>query len=169
MDGSRGGWAVEGPASLWAAPARSWRVPLAREALGEPRGGSPAFCLVCLGAESSSHTLVALWVCRLCRAETGDTPALTLGLLSPACTPWRGHGLQGQVSPCPNLFILRGQTAPGPCPLPHRVLPHAGVLLVLSLVRDLLVLFFQRRLVFRCVHCLLLLGEALNTPIAALS
>lgn len=145
MDGSRGGWAVEGPASLWAVPARSWRAPLVREALGEPCAGSPAFCLVCLGAESSSHTLVALWVCRLRRAEIGDMPAQILGLLSPACTPWRGHGLQGQFSPCPSLFVLHGQTAPGPHPLPRLVLPHAGVLLaegfVLSVLRGLLVEF----------------------------
>lgn len=105
----------------------------------------PAFCLVCLGAESSSHASVALWVCRLRRAEIGDMPAQTLGLFSPACTPWRGHGFQGQVSPCPSLFVLHGQTAPGPHALPHRVLPHAGVLLaegfVLSVVWGLLVEF----------------------------
>lgn len=144
VDGSRGGWAVEGPAGLWAVPAWSWRAPLTREALGEPCAGSPpAFRLVCLGAESSSHASAALWVCRLHRAEIGDTPAQTLGLLSPACTSWRGHGLQGQVSPCPSLFVLHGQTAPGP--LPHCVLPHAGVLLAegfgLSVLRGLLVEF----------------------------
>lgn len=147
VDGSRGGWAVdEGPGGLWAVPARSWRAPLTREALGEPCAGSPpAFRLVCLGAESSSHASVALWVCRLRRAEIGDTPAQALGLFSPARTPWRGRGFQGQVSPCPSLFVLHGQTAPGPHPLPHRVLPHAGVLLAegfgLSVLRGLFVEF----------------------------
>lgn len=51
----------------------------------------------------------------------------------------------GRFPPAPSLFVLHGQTAPRPHPLPHRVLPHAGALLaerfVLPMVRGLLVEF----------------------------
>lgn len=118
---------------------------------------------------------MALRVCRLRRAESGDTPAQTLGLRSLARAPRRGCGLQGQVLSCPSLFVLRGPGSPRPlAPSP----PHAhltpGVLLakalVFSLVQGLLVEFhfrLQYKLVFRCVPCLLCWGrggEALNTP-----
>lgn len=120
VDGSRGG-------------SGTFRVPPAfgqcQSGAGEPRWrgklwvspGSPAFCLVCLVAESSSHELVALWVGRLHRAETRDTPAQTLGLLSLACAPWRGRGHQGRVPSCPSLFVLRGPGSPFPTLRP----PHA--------------------------------------------
>lgn len=125
------------PASLWAVPARSWRAPLRREALGEPRAGSATslfawFAWVQRELESRPGWLFGFVGCVGQRLGTRRR-RLWDCLVRPRAR-WRGRGLQGQVSSCPSLFVLHGQTAPRspspspPCAAPCRSAACRGVL-----------------------------------------
>lgn len=107
VDGSRGGWAIEGPTGLRAVPERSWRAPLAREALGEPVPDRQPFA----------------WFAWLQRARV--TSRWLFGFVG--CVGQRPGPLgeavdfKGRFPPAPACSSCMAQAAPGLWPLPHPV------------------------------------------------